>query len=399
MQKKLQILIPVWLFILLYIYPQGTGNYTPGVTYKGSNGYVEYIAGNLPIILSAPHGGDMKPSLIPDRTWGTTVNDFNTQELTRYLASEIFLKTGKYPHVIINRLARIKLDANRDSLEAAQENPLALRAWYEYHAFIDTAKAIASGNYGAGLLIDMHGHGHELQAIELGYLLSSSDLSRTDIQLNSVTYRNKSSIRSLATVSPLTFSELLRGPTSLGTLFVNNGFLAIPSATLTAPGSNPYFDGGYITERHGSKSGGTIDAIQLEFYRNGLRDTDQNARNFAKKLEQIIKTYMQIHYPGITGTREYAGIPEGYILHQNYPNPFNPATTIRFTVPESGSPFVQIRIYNQLGEAVAMLYEGELAGGTHEFNFTPAAETAGGVLFCRIITGSFSTVQKMMYLK
>ncbi len=43
--------------------------------------YIEYIAGDLPIILSAPHGGDMVPEEIPDRTQGTTVRDSRTEEL------------------------------------------------------------------------------------------------------------------------------------------------------------------------------------------------------------------------------------------------------------------------------------------------------------------------------
>nr|MBP9196721.1 hypothetical protein [Saprospiraceae bacterium] len=34
----------------------------PGQSYFGFNQYIEYIAGNLPVILSAPHGGDKVPS-------------------------------------------------------------------------------------------------------------------------------------------------------------------------------------------------------------------------------------------------------------------------------------------------------------------------------------------------
>ena len=50
--------------------------------YFGRNKYIEFHPGSLPIIISAPHGGDLIPSEIPDRTYGTMVTDSNTKELT-----------------------------------------------------------------------------------------------------------------------------------------------------------------------------------------------------------------------------------------------------------------------------------------------------------------------------
>ena len=34
-----------------------TGPYVPGQSYFGRNNYIEYVAGNAPVIYSAPHGG------------------------------------------------------------------------------------------------------------------------------------------------------------------------------------------------------------------------------------------------------------------------------------------------------------------------------------------------------
>ncbi|MCC7505889.1 MAG: hypothetical protein IT259_11335, partial [Saprospiraceae bacterium] len=160
--------------------------FTPGQTYFGVNNYVEYRAGNLPIIISAPHGGDMAPAAIPDRTCpnAVTVNDGNTQALCRQIDTAIQMRFGCYPHIVINRLARRKLDANRDLPEAACDNPLAEQAWFDYHEFIDSAKTAVTATYGRGIFIDLHGHAHTIQRLELGYLLSGAELRKPDDSLN-----------------------------------------------------------------------------------------------------------------------------------------------------------------------------------------------------------------------
>ena len=39
-------------------------------TADGSDDYVTYMPGELPVILSAPHGGRLKPEHLPNRTVG-----------------------------------------------------------------------------------------------------------------------------------------------------------------------------------------------------------------------------------------------------------------------------------------------------------------------------------------
>jgi hypothetical protein len=113
----------------------------PGSLLTGLNSYIEWIPGELPLVLSAPHGGTLLPTDIPDRTSGTTTRDLNTEELAREVADQFLARYGKRPHLIICRLSRRKLDANREIVEAAAGNPDAERAWREYHGFIEAAAA------------------------------------------------------------------------------------------------------------------------------------------------------------------------------------------------------------------------------------------------------------------
>ena len=42
----------------------------PGQSYFGPDRYVEHLAGNLPIVLTSPHGGRLRPESIADRAEG-----------------------------------------------------------------------------------------------------------------------------------------------------------------------------------------------------------------------------------------------------------------------------------------------------------------------------------------
>lgn len=260
-----------------------------GTTYFGRNSYVEYIAGDLPLIISAPHGGTLTPSELPDRTGNsiTTVRDGGTEELARTIGNVFEARSGGRPHLIIMRLRRTKIDANREVFEAAQEHPLAERAWVEWHSFIETAKQAVTARHGTGFYVDLHGHGHAIPRLELGYLLDRSTLALPDASLDLPLHEDRSSIRTLSRASPASFPELLRGSISLGALFEAEGFASVPSPTNPDPGTAAYFDGGYNTARHGSRAGGPISGVQIEAQSVGVRDTQANRELFAIALVRV----------------------------------------------------------------------------------------------------------------
>jgi photosystem II stability/assembly factor-like uncharacterized protein len=88
--------------------------------------------------------------------------------------------------------------------------------------------------------------------------------------------------------------------------------------------------------------------------------------------------------------------PEQFTLSQNYPNPFNPSTTIRFQVPNSS--FVNLKVYDILGNEVATLVNEERPTGSYEVNFK-ASNLSSGVYIYKIQAGSFVETKKMIVLK
>lgn len=286
--------------------------YVPGQSYLGRNGYVEYIAGNTPVILSAPHGGLLTPSSIPDRTASacggsaTTVTDANTQELVRTMQARYAARFGRYPHVIISHLSRRKLDPNRLQPEAGCGNAEAAQALAEWHAYIDLAKNEVIKAHGKGWYMDMHGHSHAVPRLELGYLLTATQLDGSDAALDaSRALENSASILTLSLASPLSFSALLRGPTSLGTLYADKGFPAIPSSSDPRPSGADYFNGGDNTRRHscgseagplGGTTGGLICGVQIEANFVGVRDNAANRERFADVTAQVLEQYLRVHW-------------------------------------------------------------------------------------------------------
>ncbi|MGW8268130.1 MAG: N-formylglutamate amidohydrolase, partial [Longimicrobiales bacterium] len=274
---------------------------TPGVTYLGRESYTEYHPGTLPLVLTAPHGGSLTPAEIPDRSWGTTVRDRNTRELTLAVREALFTRTGAYPHVIFSNLHRTKLDPNREIVEAAQGDPEAERAWWEFQVFAEEAGNLVEGTFGEGLHLDIHEHSHGIDRLELGYLLSRTDLSQPDGLLSGTETVNRSSVKALAEKPGNDLAGLVRGPLSLGTLLEERRVPAIPSTSQPDPGLEDYFTGGYITERHGSRDGGNVSAIQIEHHYPGLRDQEENRRLYAEALADALLAYFPAHFGFVLG--------------------------------------------------------------------------------------------------
>jgi hypothetical protein len=89
-------------------------------------------------------------------------------------------------------------------------------------------------------------------------------------------------------------------------------------------------------------------------------------------------------------------IPDRFDMQQNYPNPFNPVTVIKYQLPKSA--FISLKVYDQLGKEVEVIYEGKQEPGTYEATMDGSG-LASGIYFCRINAGDFMKVIKLSLVK
>ncbi len=295
--------LSIWriTLILLFFYTEiaSTQDFVAGESYVLSNKYVEYIHGNLPLVISVPHGGYEKPDDIPERMGRFAKNqDIYTIEIVAEIKNKVFELTGMYPYIIINHLHRTRFDANRALLEAANGNKDAGDVWYAYHEQIDSAEAMIVREFGKGLFIDLHGHRHSIERVELGYLIGGMELRLDDEFLNDGYINEFTSIRNLLETheSKRSFTDLIRGEQSLGALLSSKGQVCVPDNRRLYPQENePYFSGGYNTTRHGSLGGSTIDGIQIEIDLETRTDVAKQVK-IAHDIALSLMEYLSLHY-------------------------------------------------------------------------------------------------------
>ncbi|MBO6525206.1 MAG: T9SS type A sorting domain-containing protein [Balneolaceae bacterium] len=121
----------------------------------------------------------------------------------------------------------------------------------------------------------------------------------------------------------------------------------------------------------------------------GLDQTDD-----VEPVEKEHRFMLVITPPEAQGVQNL--IPEEVSLHQNFPNPFNPATTISFYLPESVP--VKLSVFNVVGQPVAVLTEGTLSPGDHEFEWD-ATGLPSGMYIYQLEVGTKVMTRKMTLVK
>ena len=262
--------------------------------------FIDYRQGNLPLLIISVHGGDIEPEWIQTRTCdqATLVRDTYTRDVALEIESQLKIR-GYSPYVILNNLHRKKLDLNRSLNDSNCGDNVTEPYWNLFHNKIDDFRTQIENQFGTGLVIDIHGQSHEEQRIELGYLLSSSNLRMNNSIINSLDFINNSSVKGLLNNNSdnLKLTDLLSGESSMGTFLTQKGYASVPSNEDVAPKQGElYFSGGYNTANYGSRDGGEIDAIQIELNMIGVRDTNENRTLFSQELAEVLLEYLRTHY-------------------------------------------------------------------------------------------------------
>lgn len=129
--------------------------------------------GKLPIIISAPHGGNQPIPDVPERKGEglargagkfVTSQDTGTEQLATAIADAIEARLGKRPYLVAAKFHRKYADANRP-VELAVEDPKAKVVYEHYHAALAKYCAEVRKTYGRGLLLDVHGQVSEASTL------------------------------------------------------------------------------------------------------------------------------------------------------------------------------------------------------------------------------------------
>jgi len=248
---------------------------------SNSSSYIQYIEGNTPIVISASHGGYLKPLTVADRAClGCNYSaDFRTKELAIAVVEHISTITARKPHLIINNLHRSKLDPNRSVYKATQSENIK-KYYHQYHDYIE--EATTQNNL--VLYIDIHGQAHPHNMIELGYNINKTRLTEYNYcGLTNTTFDNLA-------LSNLT--AMIIGDQSFGCMLEDDNYPSVPSCLNPYP-KEEYFDGGFSVEAHSKRH--NVVAIQIEVPKT-LRFKKTKRDEFAKHLaENIVEFYQMLN--------------------------------------------------------------------------------------------------------
>lgn len=137
---------------------------------------------------------------------------------------------------------------------------------------------------------------------------------------------------------------------------------------------------------------GTYDAV---VYRVGYEHSNRQINVTGANLDTV-NFYLDTNTTVIGIQNISSQSPEKFELSQNYPNPFNPSTKIKFSLTKTS--FAEMKIYNILGQQVAVLVNESLKPGIYEVSFN-ASVFPSGVYFYRLVTNDFTETKKMVLIK
>lgn len=258
--------------------PSATQSTSPNRESSRVDELVLVHAGELPILISAPHGGTLKIVGVEPRTGQGMATgpsgffagrDGGTEELAQALVRAIEHRFGRKPYAVISATHRRYLDPNRPP-DIAFEDVDALPVYERYHDSCRQFCREIQQTYHGGLLLDIHGQGTSAETV----------------------YRGTSNGKTVSRLRERFGDHAHTGPQSFFGLLANAGWNVYPNPFDGKEQSG--FTGGYIVQTHGSHRPDGIDAIQLEFGANyrSQKQRDQTAQGLTETIAQYLSIYM-----------------------------------------------------------------------------------------------------------
>jgi hypothetical protein len=286
--KKLKLLFILSL-VSVFAFAQSTSK-----SHFDQEKWVEYIEGNMPLVISVPHGGRVLSDSLAVRDCKDAITgvDGRTIELSLAIKKYFEQHYGRTPHIIISHIARKHVDQNRELNNGAvcsytqNEKP-----WYSFHNYVDSAINLAKQTSKQVMYIDLHGHGHQNHRLEIGYNMSVEDLN--ELLKGEITLKSKAhSLTNLAKENKaLDLKELTFGANAFGTYLVNNGLAATPSQQDLVPqAGEKFFSGGDNTRRYTGKNYPEVFGLQIEC--DPTTRALSNLNKSAKAITESIVTFL-----------------------------------------------------------------------------------------------------------
>jgi hypothetical protein len=177
----------------------------------------------------------------------------------------------------------------------------------------------------------------------------------------------------------------------------------------TSPHPPPYQGGG-------DEAGGGWQKIG--FVKGHGTTTEQQQYSYVDDIADVRSQsiYYRLKQIDLDGSYNYSEVllvenvlPASFILHQNFPNPFNPSTKIRYSISAveiKYAVFVQLKIYDVLGNEVAILVNEQQAAGNYEVELSEdfiiqstGAGLSSGIYFYKLSAGEFTETKKMVIIR
>lgn len=137
--------------------------------------------------------------------------------------------------------------------------------------------------------------------------------------------------------------------------------------------------------------------------------TTTEKHSYSYKIENLNRGihYFRLKQVDYDGTETLTNIVEVFLenslvkdfsLSQNYPNPFNPSTKIEYSLPTR--EFVQLKIYDVLGNEIASLVNEWKDAGNYSIDFNSSdLNLTSGIYIYKMNAGAFTSAKKFSLIK